>query len=209
MSRRPPQLSPHRLAAGLLLPLAGYLVVRTLVDSSTDALLIVTGAPAVWLLGVWIVHRRIDPVGVVTLTTTVVAVAAFALSHGDPLALELRRGAVTGPMGLAALASVIFGRPALLVLAEQRAKASPEAAARLADPAQRRFVTNLTALVGLVLTLDGLSQIVLALTIPSGSFVAASTAARIVVLGIGAIVTAWYIHDRKQHIDGHHQRTVG
>lgn len=201
MNQRPPQLSPYRLAAGLLLPLVGYVLIRSLVGSGTTALLIVTACPALWLIGVWVVRRRVDPIGVLTLVTIVIAIAAFALTHGDPLALELRRGAVTGPIGVAALASVLMRRPLLLMVAEQRAGMSPEFASRLADPARRRFLTILTAIVGLFFAVDGLSQIVLALTVPTGSFVADSTAARIIVLGIGVIVTAWYIRDRNQHLN--------
>lgn len=201
MNQRPPQLSPYRLAAGLLLPLVGYLLIRSLVGSSTMALLIVTACPALWLTGVWIVRRRADPIGALSLVTIVIAIAAFALTHGDPLALELRRGAVTGPIGVAALASVLMRRPLLLMVAEQRARTSPEFASRVADPARRRFLTILTRIVGLFLAADGLSQIVLVLTVPTGSFVAASTAARIIILGTGAIVTAWYIRDRHQHLN--------
>lgn len=201
MNQRPPRLSPQRLAAGLLLPLAGYLLIRALVGSSTTALLVITAIPAIWLLGLCIAGRRLDPIGVITLLATVIALAAFALTHGDPLALKLRRGVVTGPIGLAALVSVALRRPVLLLLAEQTAKTKPDLEARLADPARRRFLTVLTAIVGLFLATDGLSQIVLALTIPTGSFVADSTAVRIVVIGAGAIVTAWYIRDQNRQIN--------
>ena len=125
MNQRPPRLSPHRLAAGLLLPLASYLLIRALVGSSTTALLIITAIPAIWLLGLWIARRRIDLIGVVTLVTTVIALAAFALTHGDPLALKLRRGVVTGPIGITALLSVALRRPLLLLLARADGKSKP------------------------------------------------------------------------------------
>jgi hypothetical protein len=201
VNQRPPHLSPNQLAAGLLLPLAAYLVIRALVGSSTTALLITTGIPAIWLLGVWVVRRRLDPIGAITLITTIIALAAFCLTHGDPLALKLRRGAVTGPIGIAALASIALRRPLLLVVAEQAAKANPEAQARLADPARRRFVTVLTAIVGLFMAVDGVSQVVLALIVPTSSFVADSTAVRVAVVGIGVIVTTWYIRDRNNQIN--------
>ena len=201
MNQPPPRLSPHGLAAGLLLPLTGYLVIRAVVGSSTTALLVITAIPAIWLLGLWIARRRLDPIGVVTLLTTVIALAAFALTHGDPLALELRRGVVTGPIGIGALLSVALRRPLLLLLAEQTARANPDLEARLADPARRRFVTVLTAIVGLFLATDGLSQIVLALAVPTGSFVADSTAVRIVIIGAGVTVAAWYIRDQNKRIN--------
>ena len=201
MNQRPPRLSPDRLAAGLLLPLAGYLVIRALIGSSTTALLVITAIPAIWLLGVWVARRRLDPIGVLTLVTTLIALAAFALTHGDPLALKLRRGAVTGPIGMAALLSVALRRPLLLLLAEQTAKVNPDLEARLTNPARRRFVTVLTVIVGMFLATDGLSQIVLALTVPTRSFMADSTAVRIAVIGAGVIVTAWYIRDQNKQIN--------
>ena len=207
MNPRPPRSSPRRLMAGLLLPLAGYLLIRALVGSSTTALLVITALPAIWLLGLWIVRRRLEPIGVVTLVATVIALAVFALMHGDPLALELRRGVVTGPIGIAALLSVVLRRPLLLLLAEQTARGNPDLEVRLADPARRRFVTVLTAIVGLFLALDGLSQIVLALTVSTGSFVADSTAVRIAVIGVGVIVTAWYIRGQNPQVNSPRPRS--
>jgi hypothetical protein len=91
------------------------------------------------------------------------------------------------------------------VLAEHLAKLDPERqpeiGARLADPDRRRAVTILTAIIGLTFTIDGISQIALALTVPTRAFVADSTAARIVVLGTGLIVTTWYLRHQKEQRD--------
>jgi hypothetical protein len=199
---RPPQLSPYRLLAGLVLPLAAYLIIRVVIGSATGALAITEAVPATWLLVVWITRRRVDPIAVVTILTVAAALLAYALTGGDPLALKLRRGAVTGTLGIAALASLALGRPLLLVVAEHVGKLNPdrqaEIQARMAEPDRRRAVTVLTAIVGLTLAIDGASQIALALTVPTGSFVADSTAVRIVVLGTGLITTVWYLRHQKQ-----------
>jgi hypothetical protein len=199
---RPPQLSPYRLLAGLLLPLAGYLLIRAAIGSAAGALAITEAIPATWLLVAGIARRRLDPVAVVSTVTVAIALAAYALTGGDPLALKLRRGAVTGTLGIAALASVAFGRPLLLMVAQHIAKLNPERhpeiGARLADPDRRRAVTILTAIVGLTFTMDGISQITLALTVPTRTFVADSTAARIIILGTGLIVTTWYLRHQKE-----------
>ncbi len=205
MNQRPPQLSPPRLIAGLLLPLAVYLIIRAVIGSSTGALAITEAASAAWLLVGAIVRRRVDPIAVVSVLTVAIALAAYALTGGDPLALELRRGAVTGTLGIAALASIALGRPLLVLVAEHVGKLNPERRpeieARLADPARRRSATILTAIIGAIFTIDGASQIALALTVPTRMFVADSTAVRIVVLGTGFVITAWYVRQQK------HRRT--
>jgi hypothetical protein len=202
VNRRPPQLSPPRLLAGLLLPLAAYLIIRALIGSATGALAITEAFPATWLLVTGVARRRLDPVAVVSTATVAIALAAYALTGGDPLALKLRRGAVTGTLGIAALASVALGRPLLLLVAEHVTKLNPERRpeidARLAAPDRRRALTILTTIIGVTLALDGASQITLALTVPTGMFVADSTAARIIVLGTGLVVTTWYFRHQKQ-----------
>ena len=208
MSGRPPQLSPYRLLAGLVLPLAAYLLIRAAIGSATGALAITEAIPATWLLVVGIARRRLEPVAVVATVTVAIALAAYALTGGDPLALKLQRGAVTATLGIAALASVALGRPLLLMLAERIAKLNPERQpeiqARLAEPDRRQAMTILTAIVGLTFTLDGASQIALALTVPTSTFVADSTATRIVVLGTSLLVTAWYLrHQKEQREKGH------
>jgi hypothetical protein len=208
VKRRSPQLSPYRLLAGVVLPLAVYVLIHAATGSVTGALAITEAVPATWLLVVGIARRRLEPVAVVATVTVAIALAAYALTGGDPLALKLQRGAVTGTLGIVALASVALGRPLLLVLAERIAKLNPERRAeiqaRLADPDRRRAMTILTAIVGLTFTLDGASQTALALTVPTRTFVTDSTATRIVVLGTGLLVTVWYLrHQKEQREKGH------
>ncbi len=204
MNRRPPHLSAPRLVAGLALPWIAYVIIRALTGSSIGALAITDAAPSTWLLVVGIVRRRVDPIAVLSAATVLIALAAYAITGGDPVAIKLRRGAVTGTIGVAALASVALGRPLLLLVAENVAKLNPdraEIAARLAEPARRRVCTILTAIVGATFAIDGASQIVLALTVPTGMFVADSTGARIAVLGIGAVITIQYLRNQKKRLD--------
>ena len=70
------------------------------------------------------------------------------------------------------------GRPLLQLVAQNAAKLNPERpelVARLADPNRRRMLRNVTAIIGTTFAIDGASQIILALTVPTGSFVADST----------------------------------
>lgn len=204
MNGRPPQLSPLRLLIGLVAPLVAYVIIRALTGSSIGALAVTDAIPSVWLLVVGIARRRVDPIAVLSAATVMIALAAYALTGGDPLAIKLRRGAVTGAIGVAGLASLALGRPLLLVVAENAAKLNPdrpELAARLADPARRRAVTILTAIIAVTFAIDGASQIVLALTVPTSRFVADSTGARIAVLGTGAVITIQYLRNFSKRPD--------
>jgi hypothetical protein len=209
VSGRPPQLSPYRLLAGVVLPLATYLLIRAAIGSATGALAITEAIPATWLLVVAVARHRVEPIAVVATVTVAIALGAYALTGGNPLALKLQRGVVTGTLGIAALASVALSRPLLRVLAERIANLNserqPVIQARLADPDRRRAMTILTAIVGLTFTLDGASQIALALTVPTRAFVADSTATRIVVLVTGLLVTAWYVRHQKEQRDRGHR----
>jgi hypothetical protein len=92
----------------------------------------------------------------------------------------------------------------LPLVSENVAKLNPDnrdIAARLADPARRRTLTILTAIIAATFAIDGASQIALALTVPTGSFVPDSTAARIVVLGTGAVLTIQYFRLQKKRPD--------
>lgn len=204
MNGRPPHLSPLRLLAGLVVPLVAYLIIRALTGSSVGALAITDAVPSAWLLVVGIARRRVDPIAVLSATTVMIALAAYALTGGDPLAIKLRRGAVTGTIGIAGLASIALGRPLLLLVAENVAKLNPDSpkmAARLAQPDRRRVLTILTAVIAATFAIDGASQILLALIVPTASFVADSTGARIVVLGTGAVVTIRYLRNQKRRLD--------
>jgi hypothetical protein len=63
------------------------------------------------------------------------------------------------------------------------------------------MLTILTAIIAATFAIDGASQIALALTVPTTSFVADSTAARIAVLGTGAVVTIQYLRNQKKLLD--------
>jgi hypothetical protein len=190
--------------AGLVLPFVAYVILRVVIGSSIAALAITDAVPAIWLIGAGIARRRIEPIAVLSAATVMIALTVYALTGGDPLAIELRRGAVTGTIGLGGLISVALGRPLLLLVADNVAKLNadrPEIAARLAQPERRRAVSILTVIIAATFAIDGASQIALALTVPTTSFVAASTAVRIAVLGAGAVITTQYLRAQKKGRD--------
>jgi hypothetical protein len=67
-----------------VLPLVGYLLIRAAIGSATGALAITEAIPATWLLVVGITRRRLDPVAVVSTVSVAIALAAYALTGGEP-----------------------------------------------------------------------------------------------------------------------------
>lgn len=63
------------------------------------------------------------------------------------------------------------------------------------------MVRRLTAITGAALAIDGAGQIALALTIATAMFIADSTAARIVVLGTGLVVTIQYLRNQRRRLN--------
>lgn len=203
MSSRPVRLAPHRLLAALFLPLALYVGLRLATGSATEALALTEAVPAAWLLVVAIARRQIDPIGILSTVTVAIALAAYALTDDDPLALKLRHGAVTGILGIALLASLAFGRPVLVLIVERRARLElderrAEIESRLSTPVYRRALVVMTLLTGLALTIDGIVQTTLALCLDTSTFVAASTLAHVIVLGGGVACVFWYFRYRYQ-----------
>lgn len=89
------------------------------------------------------------------------------------------------------------------------ARRRQELEARLAQPHRRRALVMLTVIIGLTLATDGASQIAPALTVPTATFVPDSTAARIVVLGTGLVVTMWYFRLQKEQRERRRRSPVG
>lgn len=198
----PRQLTRPRLLAALFLPLGLYVVLRVVTGSAIEALALTETIPAAGLVVTGLRRRHIDALGVLSTVTVAIAFLAYALTGDDPIALKLRHGAVTGAFGVALLASLALGRPLLVVIVQRRAELDQERRAeieaRLADPVRRRALVVMTLLVGLAMTLDGVAQTTIALTVPTDAFVALSTIAHIVVLGGGAGALLWYSRYRYQ-----------
>lgn len=202
MSPRPARMRPEWVVAAILVPLVVYRLFEHLTGSPVEALALTEIVPAAWLALMAIVRRRFDAIGVVSTVSVAIALTIYGLTGGDPVALKLRHGVVTGAVGIIALASLALGRPLLLVVAQRRAEIDvahrAEIEAKLAQPDRRRALVVLTLLMGAVLTLDGVVQIVLASAVATDRFVQDSTAAHVVVLGGGVAVMAWYFQRQKE-----------
>ncbi len=177
-----------------LVPIAAYLAFRQVLHSDAYALAISELIALVWTLAVGRRRRRLNAVVIVTAAILAVAFVITLLAGGSALPLKLRRGAITGPLGVACLVSVGMRRPLLPALLEVAARAGP---ARMAGRLERvraalseDAAMGLTAIVGLTLLGDATAQVALAFTVSTTTFVAITGLVRLAVaaVGIGASV---------------------
>jgi hypothetical protein len=191
-SRRP----KLRLTAGVLVPVATYLILSQALNSDLAALAIAEAIPVGWMLAIGLPRRRVHPLAVVWALVLAVAVVVSIASGGSVLPLKLRRAVITGSLGLAFLGSVLVRRPLLPVAMDGLARAWPrtERLARLlgGQTAPRRAIV-LTAIVGVTLLADATAQVTLALTVSTAVFLAASRLARVAVFAVGLGGCAFYL----------------
>jgi hypothetical protein len=202
--RRPTARPPRR---GRLLPLAAlgasgagvlcYLLVRQLTSTDTAALAIVAAASAAATLLAGLRRRPLLWIGVVVTVGFALALLATALSGGSSLPLKLYRPVTTGLVGLALLAGAAARRPLLPWLLDRTARANPQRAAGLrrlaADPAGRRRLLVVSALLGTGLLAEAGVTVALALSTSTVTFLAASRIAKWAIAGVTLAVVLVYL----------------
>lgn len=191
-----PRTPRRRLVPSLLLnaglPLVAYALIRSHVDSDVTALAIAMAVPVAVTLGGFAVRRRLDPVGAVAVVAFGIALIVLALSGGNPLVLKLQEAVVTGPLGVVFLVSVAIGRPVHLLIFRVLARRDPARAAGLDDRRRHRTATVMTTLLGATLVLHALVLLVLALSLPTGTYLAVSRPVGLAIVAVGAAVLLWY-----------------
>ncbi|MGP4097850.1 VC0807 family protein [Nonomuraea sp. KM90] len=175
-----------------LVPLAAYALVRPYAGSDATALAIAAGIPVACTAAVFAARRRIDPIGVVALLGYGVALLALLLSGGNPLVLKLHEAVLTGPLGVAGLVSVVVGRPLYLVVLRRVARRNPAAAAMLRRPDIRRVAAVLTTILGGTLAIHALVMLVLAVRLPTGTYLAVARPIGWALLAGGVGILLWY-----------------
>ncbi|MGH2892206.1 MAG: hypothetical protein ACRDPM_02905 [Solirubrobacteraceae bacterium] len=183
---------------GAALPIAAYLVLREVLHSDGYALAVSALIPLATILARSGTRRRFGLVAAVVTVVLVIALTVSIASGGSALPLKLRRAAITGPLGIACLASVVVRRPLLpallALLPTGRPALSRLESWRLALTGEPAFV--LTAIVGLTLVCDALLQVVLALVVSTTTFVAITGLVRLAIAAVGLVVCAGYVRFR-------------
>lgn len=173
-------------------PLLLYALLRPHVSSDVTALAIAGAVPVVLTAAEFGWRKRLDVFGVIAVAGFGVVVLVQLLTGGNALLLKLQDSVVTGPLGLVCLGSVAVGRPLHLLVMRLLAARKPELTEVLQDPARRRASTVFTALAGSTLVVHALAMLVLAVTLPTATFLALSRPIGWAVLGIGGGCLYWY-----------------
>jgi hypothetical protein len=187
---------PRKLALGILVngvaPLVVYAVLRPHVGGDAIALAIGAGIPVTSTLARFAGQRRIDPMGVLGALGFGIALLVMAFTGGNAIVLKLHETILTGPIGLACLASVAVRRPLHLVLLRFLARRDPRLERAIGDRGFHRTSMVMTALVGTVLTVHAVALVVLALALPTGTFLVVSRPIGWSILIAGAAALLWY-----------------
>ena len=196
--------APAALVVAALAPLAVYYLLRPF---TSDAVALACSA-AIPVLGTLIAaatRRRTGPLALLAVVAFGAALAATVLEGGDTLPLKLYRPIATGVFGLACLISLAVHRPLLLMLAGRTARRQTRggqvAAQAIGSPAGRRKLGTFTLVVGLTAVAEAAATTILALMLPTPTFVLVSRLVRWTILGIGVLVLA-LVGRRRRNGDG-------
>jgi hypothetical protein len=171
------------LVASFVIPIAVYFLLRPHVGSDATALAIGGALPAAWTLARLAWRWRLDPIGLIAVLGFGVALLVTVLSGGNALALKLHEAPLTGAFGVVCLVSVAVRRP-LLPTVLQLFGRSGQATIRRAAAA--------TVVVGATFLTDAVTRVVLAVTLPTSTFLAVSREVSWAILGVG-LVLLWRI----------------
>jgi hypothetical protein len=195
-------LAPQLLAGGVA-PFAVYQLAHHSGLSDASSLATATIVPALWVVGNWAWRRRLDVIpGLALIGITVGLIGVVAL-HGSEIVLKMRESLITGVFGIVFLTSLLVSdRPIIYHLG--RAIASGQGGGSRADfetlwgeENARRVIRRLTLVWGIALTGEAVLRTILALTVPTGTFLALAPVIGWVIIGSMMWFTVSYIRNSR------------
>ncbi|MBV8387816.1 MAG: hypothetical protein JO155_13565 [Acidimicrobiia bacterium] len=180
-------LLPNIVVAGVL-PVVGYALLRPHVDSDAVALAIVLVFPVAEILYERIRRGRFEPIGVIALVGISLGLIGALVFSGDATLLKVRQSVLTGAFGVLCLLSLAAPRPAMFYMGRMFATGGdPERMAEFEEiwqlPTVPRRFRIVTLVWGVGLTGEAIFRTILALTIPTQTFLIVSEIVNWSVLG--------------------------
>lgn len=176
------------VVCGAIIPLAVYYLIRHRVGSDATALAI-AGIPAAgWVAFEWVRRRSLDAIGAIVLFGFVAGVLASVALGGNAFVLKVRDSAFTFAFGLACVLSLRLRRPLIFQIGRGlSAGDDPERRAAYDSlyemPAAPHVFAVLTVVWGVGLMAEAGLRIVLAATLPTGTFLAVSPPLAWIIVG--------------------------
>ncbi|MFI9385845.1 VC0807 family protein [Kutzneria sp. NPDC052558] len=168
------------IAFNAVVPLVVYTLVRPYFASDVSALVVAGAIPLLMTVGGFLVRRKVNAIGVMSVIGFVVAVVVQLLTGGDGFIVKIKGVLITGPVGVIFLLSALIGRPLIGVIFRYLARRNPNR--RLPNHHQS---TVTTLLIGGMLTLSAAATVVMALTLPTTVYLALSDVVGLGIVGLG------------------------
>jgi len=172
-----------------LAPVLSYFLIRPRVGNDVAALAIAWFIPVLWTLGSSLWRRRLNVLGMLGVAAYGITLVISIFTSAGSLPLKLHHAVVGGLVGVVFLGSVAVGRPILLIIARRvgdNSRQQESISRRLEGPGVRQSMTRLTQYIGVVALIDATLQSALALSLPTSSFLIATTVVHIAVVA-GAV----------------------
>ncbi len=172
----PPSLramGPGAVVAGLL-PFGVYQLVRPVLGAEVPALLVAACVPALWVAGLWVARRRVDPIGLIVFAGLAFGLL-FAAIGGGAMAVKARDGAFAATAGIACLVSLAGRRPLMFYVGRALSAGNDPDRVAAFDalwtiPTGPRTFGVITVLWGVGLLVDAAAQGAMAATLPTRVF---------------------------------------
>jgi hypothetical protein len=183
------------------LPAAVYFATGGHIHGQVPRLAVSGAIPVVWTAAVMVWRRRLDPIGALSVLGFGIRLLVAVLLHkGGALALKIGPlDIIEGVAGLILLGSALIRRPILAWLLGLLGRMSPRFAVLRQRVGRLHSMTLLTALVGALLLADSVLHVVLAVLLPTSTFVIVSQAKRYVLLGGGAVLVLIRLRYQRRH----------
>lgn len=181
---------------GAVVPLAVYYSVRPHLGGDAPALM-VAGIPAAgWVALQWIRQRRLDPIGSIVLFGFIAGVVASVALGGSAFVLKVRDSGFTCLFGLACLASLLRPRPVMFYIGRALSAGTDPVKVAAYDelwemPTAPRTFRIITVAWGSGLIAEAVARVILAMALPTGTFLAVAPVLSTVVIGGLFGFTVW------------------
>ena len=168
------------VVCGAILPLGIYFLVRSHVQTDTQALIIAGGFSAAWVVFQFVRQRRIDLVGVIVLAGFVVGVGSAELLGGNSYMLKVRDAFFTAIFGAVCIITIFtHRRPALFYVGRYLSAGQDPAKMAAYDelhevPIGRHTFRVLSVVWGIGLIVEAGSRMILAELLPTNTFLEVS-----------------------------------